>query len=262
MPISEADLSALTADLLQRGLPRLSGVFFTPAETDALTRVWRQTLAVTAQALAEKFPVVAMTAAFSSLLQADGVAGALLSLVLPNCPLFPPAFVTQVETHLNGPKFADFLRPLISELSAALLAQATTPAAPLYNRVSLLRPAIIAGGLQDPAPNLKRIIDTVTRLENELGRSSKYNLVFLGPVSGLAVGDEAQVDMTADLRETLAEVLAQLNRLAANRLPAPYTSADRTAYLQTMIDDCDTIRLPYAQAGGSHPAPATNLRGP
>ncbi|HFD39522.1 MAG TPA: NACHT domain-containing protein, partial [Anaerolineae bacterium] len=145
---------------------------------------------------------------------------------------------------------ADFdalLTALTAGLAEALLAEAAQPDSPLHNRVSVLRAAAIHTLLGEQQRTLAEVAAAVTRLEEQAG-AARYNVIFLGPATGVAIGDRAAARLTPDLEPLLERALDRLGELA-RRLPPPYTEADRTAYLQAVIAECETVNLPYASEG-------------
>ncbi|HHH40958.1 MAG TPA: NACHT domain-containing protein, partial [Chloroflexi bacterium] len=247
----------LAADLIKAGAGRLRDAAFGDAETRALGRAWErafQTMLEEVAADLEEDRAGLVGDLFREFVRAEGVADALLDLALEGRE--PP--LEALRTRFDEMGFdretlpVDFdaaLTALTRGLADALWEAAARPESPLHNRVSLVRVAVIHELLREQRGTLETIAATVARLEAQLG-AAKYNLIFFGPVSGVGVGDRATVTaLPPDLRPPLERALTLLTKLTASRQPPPYTEADLSAYLQAVVDECDTVQLPYAQEG-------------
>ncbi|HBY94301.1 MAG TPA: hypothetical protein DEP84_10130 [Chloroflexi bacterium] len=246
----------LATDLLKAGARRLHAQAFGDAEQRALHDAWasafHRMLADVASGLElENRDLVGHI--FRAFVQVDGVAEALLDLALegrePPLALLGERF-DQLETLDRAALEVDFdaaLTALTGGLADALLAEAMQPESPLHQRVSVVRIAAIHRLLRNQRRELAEIAAAVARLEQSLPAGARYNLVFLGPASGFVVGDEARVEVAADLRPLLEQTLALLTEIAAPRQPPPYTEADRLLYLEAVEDACKNILLPYAR---------------
>ena len=246
----------LATDLIVRAAGRLRDATFGDAETQALARAWEQTFRAMLDSVA-----AGLDAEHANLLDdllhdfvsADGVADALLDLALegrePPLEALRSRFdALEYDRAALAVDFDAALTALTRGLTDALLAEARQPDNPLYNRVSVVRAAAIHRLLRQQRQDLHGIAQATARLEEGLG-TAKYNLVFLGPVSGMAVGDEAAVRLPPDQRDLLDEIRGLLTEMAAGRESPPYTEPDRAAYLQAVVQDCKTIDLPYDQEG-------------
>lgn len=119
---------------------------------------------------------------------------------------------------------------------------------PLHNLVNIVRLVAVQQMTAGQQATLAQIADQITRLEAQVRKlnKGKYNVNFLGPASGFAIGDGAMTQVDSALRPLLEQVLAQITRLAAPLQTPPYTEEDKAAYLTAVIAECDTIKLPLA----------------
>lgn len=246
----------LAAELITRGAAYLRNAAFGDVETRALSQAWENAfhamLVDVAKDLHED-QVHLLEGIFREFVRAEAVAEALLNLALadrePDLVLLRECFNTLgYDTATLQVDFDTTMTALTRGLAHTLLETAMEPESLLYNRVSLVRVAAIHNLLGEQRKTLEKITETVTRLEAQLP-AAKYNLVFLGPASGFAIGDEATVKQAADMQPVLESTLAQLNAIATVGPPPPYTGADFDAYLEAVIDECSTIELPYARQG-------------
>lgn len=249
----------LAADLVTRGAGHLRDAAFGDDETRALRRAWEDAFRAMLDDVAadlQEDQAHLLHGLFRNFVRADDVADTLLDLALadhaPDLALLRKRFdgLGYDEATLEV-DFDTTLTALTRGLTEALLESAMELESPLYNRVSLVRVAAIHNLLREQRGTLATIAATVARLEQGLPREAQYNLVFLGPASGFAIGDGATVGerLPSDLLPLLEQVLSLLTQIAAPRHPSPYTEADLEAYLHAVIDACDTINLPYAKEG-------------
>jgi len=252
--------ASLAYDLITRGAAHLRDATFGDAESRALHRAWEAAFRTMLDDVAEELDedqANLLDGLFRDFVRAEGVAEGLLDLALegraPDLAMLRERFnALGYDAVTLKVSFDVALTALTRGLADALLEAAMGPESPLYNRVSLVRVAAVHSLLREQRGTLETIAATVARLEAQLP-ASKYNLVFLGPASGFAIGDgaTATVGASPDLLPLLERTLDLLTEIAAPRLPPPYTEADREAYLRGVIDACDTINLPYAQEGGA-----------
>ena len=156
--------------------------------------------------------------------------------------------------------FNQVLAALTSALAEELLESAMQAESPLFNRVNVMRLVAVQQLLQQQQGTLSGLQSQVARLDEQLSSGQdNYNLIFRGPVTGIAIGDRAAARVESDLRPLFEQILAQINRLAAPDQPAPYSEEDRAAYLEAVIQECDTIQLPYAEEGGPATLPLRQI---
>ncbi|MBC7250349.1 MAG: NACHT domain-containing protein, partial [Anaerolineae bacterium] len=246
----------LAAELIVRTADRLRNLAFGDSEMRALTRAWERAFQTMLEAVAADLnPSHAhlLDDVLRQFIAAEGVGDALLDLALEGRE--PP--LGSLRARFEALEFdqatlpVDFntaLTSLTRGLTDALLDKAGEPGSPLYNRVSVVRIAAIHALLREQRETLATIAAAVSSLEAQLG-AAKYNLVFLGPVSGMAIGDQATVRLLPGQRGLLEDIRRLLTEMTAQRRPPPYTDADRLAYLEAVVKECKDIRLPYAQAG-------------
>ena len=134
-----------------------------------------------------------------------------------------------------------------------MLDEAGQAGSPLFHRVNIVRVAAIYELLRRQGDRLEQIAATVTRLEQHLPREAKYSVVFLGPVSGVAFGDNAQVEQTLlpDVRALLQEIRDAL------RPPPTDTDELLAPYLNWLIRQHSTLELRGIRRAG--PSPVTPL---
>ena len=246
----------LATDLIERAGAHLQDAAFGDAKTRALRHAWEEAFHAMLEDVAADLnedDVALLDGLFRDFVHADGVAEALLDLALADRE--PDLLFLRERFNALGHDAAtlqvDFAATLIAltqALTAALLDEAMEPESPLYNRVSLVRTAAMHRLLRDQHTTLESVSATITRLEKQLP-TAKYNLVFLGPATGMAIGDDAVAQQAPELRPLLERTLDLLTEIATPRLPPPYTDADKDAYLRAVVATCDTIDLPYAPAG-------------
>lgn len=248
-----ANLAAnLAAELVIRSAGRLRDLAFGDAETRALRRAWEQAFREMLEAVAADLAPGArdvLEDVMRGFVAAEGVGDALLELALegsePPLALLRARFDALEYDRATLPVVLDAaLASLTHGLAAALLAEGQKPGSPLYNRVSMVRAAAIHQMLRGQAQDLASIARAVVRLEAELPRAARYQAVFLGPVSGVALGDGASVHEDGGEGRLLDEVRDLLARIAAAEQPPPYTPADRQAYLDAVVQACEYIHLP------------------
>lgn len=238
----------LAADLIVRTADRLRNLSFGDPETQALTRAWERAFQTMIEAVAadlDQSHIQLLDDILRQFIAAEGVGDALLDLALegrePPLELLRARFEALGFDRTTLPvDFDTELTSLTHGLTAALLDEAGQPGSPLYNRVSVVRIAAIHALLREQRGTLATIADTVSRLEAQLG-AAKYNLVFLGPVSGMAIGDQATVHLLPDQRILLEDIRHLLTEMVAHRQPPSYTDADRLAYLEAVVKECKDL---------------------
>lgn len=195
------DLAAsLAYDLLKAGAARLRDAAFGNAEYRALQNAWEQafqTMLAEVAADLDQDQINLLGDIWRELVCDEDVASTLLGLALadraPDLTVLRGRFdALSYDSATLSVDFDAALIALTRGLADALLEAALKPDSPLYNRVSMVRMAAIHSLLREQRQTLETIAATVARLE-EQAPEARYNLVFLGPASGFAIGDGATV---------------------------------------------------------------------
>jgi hypothetical protein len=95
--------------------------------------------------------------------------------------------------------------------------------------VQLGRVVALQALLQEQTLSLLQVRERLAQLER--GGSTVYNF-FIQQAQGLAIGDQAVVQLEPELRPLVQQLLARMERLLN---PPDYTPADRAAYLQAVV---------------------------
>lgn len=220
----------LAAGLIAHAAGRLRDAAFGDAETRALSRAWEGAFRAMLEAVSADLgpdTCYLLQDVLLMFISAEGVSDALLDLAMEDHD--PP--LEYLRARFDDLEFdrttlpADFdvaLTALARGLVEALLAEAGQPDSPLYNRVSIVRAAAVHTLLREQRGTLVDVAATVARLEQQLPVAFRYNLVFLGPVSAIAVGDQAAVSaLPADLGRLMEEILTRLNVLVPSHRGSP-----------------------------------------
>jgi hypothetical protein len=266
----------LAFTLMQKGGGRLRALLFGTAEQKALQTAWQTAfthmLVETAPRLArqpgdyDELLTRHVADVFEMFVQNEEAATMLLDVALagrtPPLEKLRDRFdQLEFDRKTIPVKFRPAMRALTAGLTQALLEAAAEANSPLHNRVNIVRLAATQQLLEQQQVTLEQMAERLAQLDAELRRNGRdsYTVNFLGPVAGLAVGDGAMAQVDAGVRPLLEQVLAQLNRLVIPPPTAPYTEADKAAYLEAVIEECRMIRLPYIVESGRATIPLREI---
>jgi hypothetical protein len=259
--------ASLAFELMQKGSSRLRMLLFGTAEQQALDEAWRVAFFQMLTAVAppsrddpnkpDELLTEHIVSLFKEFISADDVAVILLDVALvgqtpPLEKLVQRFDALEFDRSTLPVDFSKAMAALTAGLTNALIEAATEPDSPLHNRVNIVRLVAVQQMLVQQQLSLEKVAAQISQLDAQLRRTAQgnYNLVFLGPMQGFAIGDGETTQMGADLRPLLEQVLAQITKLATPPKSQPYTEEDKAAYLEAVINECQRIKLPIAVESG------------
>lgn len=246
--------ASLAFELLKAGAARLSRAALGTPQQQALQRVYQDAFEAVVRAStagADQDQARRIAGHLQRFLDLPDVASTLLDMVLagslaPDLNLLSERYASLASDD-NVPPI-DITRTLAvfhSRLTTALLDEACADKSPLYSQVSLDRILIIHGLLRGQRRNLREISHLLQQLETQ----ATARTIIIEQATGVAIGDGATVNQFPDdVRLVLAEVLAAVRELNAQRRPPTYSQEDFRSYLHTVIERCQTLEL--QSAGG------------
>jgi tetratricopeptide (TPR) repeat protein len=227
----------LAHDLLRAGADRLRTLAFGDTEKRSLRQCYQsgfQAMLDSVCAGPDRDHQALVETILRQFVTAPGVAQTLLDVALagadlPDLPALRAAFDALDFDRATLP--IDFDRALTAfhrSLSETLVAEATRPNSPLFNRVNLGRMLTIQALLQQQGFTLETIVQRLQRLETQAG-AIVYNVI-IAEATGVAIGDGARVEHTlpADVRATLDDVLRRLTKPKPLKAIPPSISPPRT----------------------------------
>ncbi|MFZ2361886.1 MAG: hypothetical protein WA040_21295 [Anaerolineae bacterium] len=246
--------ASLAFELLKAGAARLRQAALGTPQQQALQRVYQAAFEAALRASvvgADQDQARRIAGHLLRFLDLPDVASTLLDMALtgslvPDLDLLSERHASLVSDDSVPP--IDVTRTLAvfhSRLTTALLDEASADKSPLYNQVSVDRILTIHGLLRGQQHSLREISRLLQRMETQ----ATARTIIIEQATGVAIGDGATVSQFPDdVRLVLAEVLNAVRELNAQRRPLAYSQEDLRSYLQTVVEQCQTLDL--RSAGG------------